>query len=86
MPGTVVFQGAPPLPPSPAQASKALAASAQSADFLGSMRRILRNVHFVLLLASYTLIVSVYIAITTLLNRAIIEFFPVSAANQLTIT
>ena len=76
-----VFQDAPPLPPSPAQAS---AKAAASTDFLGSMRRICKNLHFVLLLASYTLLVSVYIAITTLLNRAVVQFFPVSLPTETT--
>ncbi|KAK3916119.1 Feline leukemia virus subgroup C receptor-related protein 2 [Frankliniella fusca] len=52
-----------------------------TSSFLASMRRICSNVHFLLLLTSYTLLVAVFVAITTLLNRFVLEFFPDRGAD-----
>ncbi|XP_034255016.1 feline leukemia virus subgroup C receptor-related protein 2-like [Thrips palmi] len=100
-----LFQDAPPLPPSPAQAAAKAAAEAAakasaqslastqtqasdqpltastSSEFVASMRRICSNMHFMVLLVSYTLIVSVFIAVNTLLNRFVTHFFKDASAD-----
>lgn len=63
------------------QASDQPLAPSSASDFLASMRRICRSVQFVLLLASYTLSVSVFIAVNTLLNRFVLNFFPERSAD-----
>ncbi|XP_026277163.1 uncharacterized MFS-type transporter C09D4.1-like [Frankliniella occidentalis] len=52
-----------------------------TSNFMASMRRICTNLHFLLLLTSYTLLVAVFVAINTLLNRFVLEFFPDRGAD-----
>ncbi|XP_034231094.1 uncharacterized MFS-type transporter C09D4.1-like [Thrips palmi] len=69
-----LFKQAPPLPPSPAQA--AAAATVPSGNYFASLRTIIKQPSFILLLVCFNLILSVYVAITTVINRDITEFFP----------
>lgn len=71
-----VFEDKPDLPPSPAQAAQKSLES--SGNFMNSIRRLLTNRGYVLLLLSYGINVGVFYALSTLLNRVILIHFPVS--------
>ncbi|KAK7576443.1 hypothetical protein V9T40_012729 [Parthenolecanium corni] len=68
------FEDKPDLPPSPAQAAQKC--SDTQNDFGGSIRRLLMNKGYVLLLLSYGINVGVFYAISTLLNTVILHYFP----------
>lgn len=68
------FQKAPPHPPSSSQASAQVLL--QPGEYFKSVRRIMKNGSFLLLLLSFNIIVSVYVAVTTLLNRDVMSYFP----------
>ncbi|XP_015180295.1 PREDICTED: feline leukemia virus subgroup C receptor-related protein 1 isoform X5 [Polistes dominula] len=68
------FKAQPPLPPSPAQAVQRDNESAE--DFIQSVKRLLTNVGYLLLLLSYGINVGIFYAISTLLNQIILEYFP----------
>lgn len=80
----ILFSSAPPHPPSPAQAAAQAAVASQPSaagggggtGYFRSVLTICKNGGFLLLLLSFNIMVSVYVAITTLLNRDITEFFP----------
>ncbi|KAK9510915.1 hypothetical protein O3M35_005591 [Rhynocoris fuscipes] len=67
-----VFEDQPPLPPSQA----ALKQKEEVSDFSGSLRRLMTNSGYVLLLLSYGINVGVFYAISTLLNTVILDAFP----------
>lgn len=69
-----VFKKAPASPPS---AAADLGASLDS-DFLKSIKKLLTNRNYVLLLISYGLNVGTFYAISTLLNIVILMHYPVS--------
>lgn len=68
-----IFQSAPKLPPSSAQA--ALRAAEQT-SFFGSVKRLATNPGYILLLVSYGINVGVFYAISTLLNQVVLVYFP----------
>ncbi|KAI4502025.1 hypothetical protein M0802_002707 [Mischocyttarus mexicanus] len=68
------FKAQPPLPPSPAQAVQR--ENESSEDFIQSVKRLLTNVGYLLLLFSYAINVGIFYAISTLLNQIILEYFP----------
>ncbi|XP_026287461.1 feline leukemia virus subgroup C receptor-related protein 1 [Frankliniella occidentalis] len=79
-----LFDQAPAHPPSPAQAAAQAAgkdAPEEKGSYFKSLLRICKNGGFLLLLLSFNIIISVYVAITTVLNRDITQFFPDRAAE-----
>ncbi|XP_049876029.1 uncharacterized MFS-type transporter C09D4.1 isoform X2 [Pectinophora gossypiella] len=66
-------------PPSPPSAAAHYGASLDS-DFLKSLKSLLTNRNYVLLLISYGLNVGVFYAISTMLNQVILTYYP--GANQ----
>jgi hypothetical protein len=81
-----VFQKEPPLPPSPAQATvrSQFPMSDKSTDrytFLQTLKLLLTNRNFVLLLISYGINAGVFYAMSTLLNQIVLLHFAVSSAG-----
>ena len=70
-----VFSSQPPLPPSPAQAVQREIEESES--FCLSVKRLLSNTGYLLLLLSYATNVGIFYAISTLLNPIILKHFPV---------
>ncbi|XP_030649992.1 choline/ethanolamine transporter flvcr2a [Chanos chanos] len=75
-----IFQEKPELPPSQAQAA-AQALSLEDYSYLDSIKSILRNKNFILLMISYGLNVGCFYAVSTLLNRMIIDYYPGEEVN-----
>ncbi|XP_072285149.1 choline/ethanolamine transporter FLVCR2 isoform X2 [Pyxicephalus adspersus] len=75
-----VFQEAPRLPPTPAQAAQ-LSASPGQYSYKQSILRLLRNRNFILLVVSYGLNTGAFYALSTLLNRMVIEHYPGKEVN-----
>ncbi|KAJ8667149.1 hypothetical protein QAD02_008811 [Eretmocerus hayati] len=69
----IFFQDKPPLPPSPAQAVQREAEASE--DFLLSIKRLMTNVGYLLLLLSYAINVGIFYAISTLLNNIVLTHF-----------
>uniref|UniRef100_A0A336KTF1 Choline/ethanolamine transporter FLVCR1 n=1 Tax=Culicoides sonorensis TaxID=179676 RepID=A0A336KTF1_CULSO len=69
----IFFQAAPPTPPSGAQLSKD---NEGSGNFLHSLKRLLLNHNYILLLISYGMNVGVFYAISTLLNQIVLFHYP----------
>ncbi|XP_067004571.1 heme transporter FLVCR2 [Anabrus simplex] len=69
----IFYRAAPPVPPSPAQAAQI---AAGGGDFFGSMKRLVMNPGYVLLLIAYGINVGVFYAISTLLSQVILSHFP----------
>ncbi|XP_063221494.1 heme transporter FLVCR2-like [Bacillus rossius redtenbacheri] len=69
----LLFKDAPPLPPSAAQA--ALKDIDSPPDFAGSLRRLLTNPSYVLLLLAYGIMVGVYYVLSILLNTIILRHY-----------
>lgn len=67
------FKAEPPLPPSLAQAEQR---AQEDSDFVGSVKRLLTNKGYLLLMMSYGLNVGVFYAISTLLNQVVLLYFP----------
>ncbi|KAM6274238.1 choline/ethanolamine transporter FLVCR2 isoform 1-T1 [Porphyrio hochstetteri] len=76
----IVFKEKPPHPPSRAQA---LAQSRPSAEYsyVQSIRRLLRNVNFLLLMITYGLNAGCFYSLSTLLNRMVIHHYPGEEVN-----
>ncbi|KZC06596.1 Feline leukemia virus subgroup C receptor-related protein 2, partial [Dufourea novaeangliae] len=68
------FKSEPPLPPSPAQAVQREAESTES--FFQSVKKLVTNVGYLLLLLSYGINVGIFYAISTLLNHIVLQYFP----------
>lgn len=64
-----VFKSAPPTPPSGAQETSKQPNPLESSPFLHSIKRLVTNMNYVLLLISYGMNVGVFYAISTLLNQ-----------------
>jgi FLVCR family feline leukemia virus subgroup C receptor-related protein len=80
---SAVFQKEPPLPPSPAQATLRCQApitdkTADRQTYLQSLKSLLTNRNFVLLLLSYGINVGVFYVVSTLLNQIVLLYFAVS--------
>ncbi|XP_076659654.1 choline/ethanolamine transporter flvcr2a isoform X2 [Halictus rubicundus] len=68
------FKSEPPLPPSPAQAVQREAESTE--NFFQSVKKLVTNVGYLLLLLSYGINVGIFYAISTLLNHIVLTYFP----------
>ncbi|KAM7402949.1 hypothetical protein PAMA_003734 [Pampus argenteus] len=76
----IVFQERPEIPPSQAQA-QARSIPPDEYSYTASIMRLLRNKPFMLLVVSYGLNVGCFYAVSTLLNRMIIEHYPGEEVN-----
>lgn len=76
----IVFQERPEIPPTLAQAA-ARRISPESYSYTASILRLLRNKAFILLVITYGLNVGCFYAVSTLLNRMIIEHYPGEEVN-----
>ncbi|TRY88480.1 hypothetical protein DNTS_005160 [Danionella cerebrum] len=76
----IVFQDRPEIPPTHSQAA-ARRIPPESYSYTASIRRLLRNKAFILLVITYGLNVGCFYAVSTLLNRMIIEHFPGEEVN-----
>ncbi|XP_022051586.1 feline leukemia virus subgroup C receptor-related protein 2 isoform X2 [Acanthochromis polyacanthus] len=76
----IVFQERPKLPPTQAQAT-ARNIPPEQYSYIASIRRLLRNRSFILLIITYGLNVGCYYAVGTLLNRMIIAHYPGEEVN-----
>ncbi|XP_028993847.1 feline leukemia virus subgroup C receptor-related protein 2 isoform X2 [Betta splendens] len=76
----IVFQEKPELPPTQAQA-QARDIPPENYSYTASVLRLLRNRPFMLLVVSYGLNVGCFYAVSTLLNRMIIEHYPGEELN-----
>jgi FLVCR family feline leukemia virus subgroup C receptor-related protein len=72
-----VFKAEPPMPPSLAQAEQR---ANDDTNFVSSVKRLITNKDYILLLMSYGLNVGVFYAISTLLNQVLLVYFPVSSS------
>ncbi|KFB48526.1 AGAP005839-PA-like protein [Anopheles sinensis] len=70
------FKAAPPTPPSAAQEATKTPNPLQSSPFLHSIKRLMLNRNYVLLLFSYGMNVGVFYAISTLLNQIVLTHYP----------
>ncbi|XP_066589928.1 heme transporter FLVCR2-like [Prorops nasuta] len=68
------FKATPPLPPSPAQVVQR--ENKSNENFLQSIKRLLTNPGYLLLLLTYGINVGIFFAISTQLNQIILEHFP----------
>ncbi|XP_058808500.1 heme transporter FLVCR2 [Phymastichus coffea] len=68
------FKDKPPLPPSPAQAVQRESEASES--FFLSIKRLVTNSGYLLLLLSYAVNVGIFYAISTLLNNIVLTHFP----------
>ncbi|XP_040267281.1 feline leukemia virus subgroup C receptor-related protein 2 isoform X2 [Bufo bufo] len=75
-----VFQDAPPLPPTLAQAVQHSSADGHYSYKL-SILRLLKNKNFILLVVSYGLNTGVFYSLSTLLNRMVTEHYPGEEVN-----
>ncbi|XP_046904807.1 feline leukemia virus subgroup C receptor-related protein 2 isoform X2 [Hypomesus transpacificus] len=76
----MVFQEQPDLPPTQSQ-FQARGVSPEDYSYMASIRRLLTNKPFILLLISYGLNVGCFYSVSTLLNRMIIEHYPGEEIN-----
>ncbi|KTG46753.1 hypothetical protein cypCar_00042480 [Cyprinus carpio] len=76
----IVFQERPDIPPTHAQAA-ARRISPENYSYTASIHRLLRNKAFILLVITYGLNVGCFYAVSTLLNRMIIEHYPGEEVN-----
>ncbi|GAB1864015.1 Feline leukemia virus subgroup C receptor-related protein 2 [Camponotus japonicus] len=68
------FKSAPPLPPNPVQVVQR--ENIGNETFSRSLKRLLTNIGYVLLLVSYGINIAVFCALSTLLNQVILKYFP----------
>ncbi|KAK5614429.1 Feline leukemia virus subgroup C receptor- protein 2 [Crenichthys baileyi] len=76
----IVFQERPEIPPTQSQVQARISRS-NDYSYMASIRRLLCNKAFMLLVISYGLNVGCFYAISTLLNRMIIEHYPGEEVN-----
>ncbi|KAG9268790.1 feline leukemia virus subgroup C receptor-related protein 2 isoform X1 [Astyanax mexicanus] len=76
----IVFQEKPEIPPSQAQAAMRNM-SPQQYSYLASIKRLIHNKSFILLIITYGLNVGSFYAVSTLLNRMIIDHYPGEEVN-----
>lgn len=76
----IIFQEKPELPPSQAQA-QARNIPPDEYSYIASIKRLLHNKSFMLLMISYGLNVGTFYAVSTLLNRMIIDHYPGEEVN-----
>nr|CAH7719637.1 unnamed protein product [Callosobruchus chinensis] len=71
------FKSAPPTPPSYAVAQQ----NEEEVDFKASLKRLLNNRSYMLLLSAYGINVGVFYAISTLLNQIVLHYYPDASAD-----
>ncbi len=77
-----VFQASPPVPPSVAQKLTQIKGNrVNEKSFYHSLKVLIKNVDFTLLLGSYGMNIGAFYAYSTLLNQLIINHFPVSSIS-----
>lgn len=69
------FQAKPPLPPNPARSSSSQ--SSESVTYYQSVKQIVTNRNYILLLITYGVNAGVFYAMSTLLNQTVLKHFPV---------
>uniref|UniRef100_U5ERN6 Choline/ethanolamine transporter FLVCR1 n=1 Tax=Corethrella appendiculata TaxID=1370023 RepID=U5ERN6_9DIPT len=72
----IFFKAAPPTPPSAAADAAKIPNPLESSPFLHSIKRLLLNKNYILLLISYGMNVGVFYAISTLLNQIVLVHYP----------
>ncbi|XP_031831355.1 choline/ethanolamine transporter flvcr2a isoform X2 [Nomia melanderi] len=70
----IFFKSEPPLPPSPAQAVQRETETTE--NFFQSVKKLVTNVGYLLLLLSYGINVGIFYAISTHLNPIVLKYFP----------
>eukprot|EP00058_Branchiostoma_floridae_P011564 XP_002597052.1 hypothetical protein BRAFLDRAFT_282994 [Branchiostoma floridae] len=75
----IFFREKPPIPPSPAQAS--IFESEAEYSYIGSVKRLVKSVPFVLLIATYGVNSGSFYAISTLLNQVVLSKYPGEEVN-----
>jgi FLVCR family feline leukemia virus subgroup C receptor-related protein len=73
----IVFQAKPSLPPSTARYLAAQQPSPTPLTYYQSVKRIVTNRNYILLLFTYGINVGVFYAMSTLLNQVVLQHFPV---------
>ncbi|XP_066550173.1 choline/ethanolamine transporter flvcr2a isoform X2 [Amia ocellicauda] len=76
----IVFQEKPPIPPTQAQVAMRNVPE-EDYSYIQSILRLLRNMPFIILIISYGLNVGCFYAVSTLLNKMIIEHYPGEEVN-----
>ncbi|XP_063079524.1 heme transporter FLVCR2-like isoform X1 [Engraulis encrasicolus] len=76
----IVFQDQPDIPPTQSQVT-ARAIPPEEYSYMASIKRLVCNRPFILLVISYGLNVGCFYAVSTLLNRMIIEYYPGEEVN-----
>ncbi|XP_048107204.1 feline leukemia virus subgroup C receptor-related protein 2-like isoform X1 [Alosa alosa] len=76
----IVFQEQPEIPPTQSQVT-ARSIPPEDYSYMASIKRLLSNKPFILLIISYGLNVGCFYAVGTLLNRMIIEYYPGEEVN-----
>ncbi|KAJ8884252.1 hypothetical protein PR048_016109 [Dryococelus australis] len=74
-----VFRAAPPLPPSQAQAS--VKRQEEKPSYFTSLKSLVTNKNFLLLVVSYGINMGTFYAISTLLNQVLLLYFENSEAD-----
>uniref|UniRef100_A0A6B2EFF3 Choline/ethanolamine transporter FLVCR1 n=1 Tax=Phlebotomus kandelakii TaxID=1109342 RepID=A0A6B2EFF3_9DIPT len=72
----IFIRAKPPTPPSAAQEATMTGNPMQSSPFLHSIKRLMTNKNYILLLVSYGVNVGVFYAISTLLNQIVLLHYP----------
>ncbi|XP_078587851.1 choline/ethanolamine transporter flvcr2a-like [Branchiostoma floridae x Branchiostoma japonicum] len=75
----IFFREKPPIPPSPAQAS--IFESEAEYSYIGSVKRLVKSVPFVLLIVTYGVNTGSFYAISTLLNQVVLSKYPGEEVN-----
>ncbi|XP_035668177.1 feline leukemia virus subgroup C receptor-related protein 1-like [Branchiostoma floridae] len=75
----IFFREKPPIPPSPAQAS--IFESEAEYSYIGSVKRLVKSVPFVLLIVTYGVNSGSFYAISTLLNQVVLSKYPGEEVN-----
>ncbi|XP_053963221.1 feline leukemia virus subgroup C receptor-related protein 2 isoform X3 [Anastrepha ludens] len=72
----LLFKDKPPTPPNPKRSSTAPSGGASEVPFMQSLKRLVINRNYILLLISYGMNVGVFYAISTLLNPVVLKYYP----------
>ncbi|XP_017494017.1 PREDICTED: feline leukemia virus subgroup C receptor-related protein 2-like, partial [Rhagoletis zephyria] len=70
------FRDKPPTPPNPKRSATSSDEAAAQAPFMQSLKSLVLNRNYVLLLISYGMNVGVFYAISTLLNPVVLKYYP----------
>lgn len=78
-----VFQAKPTLPPSTARCWTVQQSPATALSYYQSVKRIVTNRGYILLLFTYGINVGVFYAMSTLLNQVVLQHFPVCKSLEI---